>query len=261
MKKYIAIVLFALLTAAAYGQSRNADDALNALERRLIEHGILESSDGAAYYLFFERLAAGGDLPVIDLSDVDLSTLPPLPPYSNKEKAERLQKEFDAIEARGDISPRAVANALISALSPEDFAAPEFRVRMIIVAIIFAFQPPADKALPEPAPLPEGLKEMRVSIDGNNNFHVDGREVPMNEALALIENFIRTNKADHLIRFGCDRATSYKVYVDFHKALTGLYETVRDDAAVAMFGKRSGDLAREERKEIEASYPVRIIEM
>ncbi len=182
MKRYISIAVFAILSVTAgYAQRQAAMEILDDLEKRLIEKGVLESGDGVSYYRILERVAAGGDFPDIRIAanEFDLLPLKALDIPVDKDKQDALKKAMATIvaEQRDWFTPKAIAGAIISVLSPGDFETPAIKAKALDAIISVLILGSGDNKLPEIAAPPMCRKYIDVYIDGDNNFTVDGHGV------------------------------------------------------------------------------------
>ena len=65
---------------------------------------------------------------------------------------------------------------------------------------------------------------------------------------------------DHVISIRTDRATTYEAYFRMQNAIVAAYNQLREQYSRERYGKGYGELAQEQRDEVNQYYPQRISE-
>ena len=165
---------------------------------------------------------------------------------------------------------------------------------LLLIFFLITTSMDTDKGLSRrlPAPIPPDQEEteqdvkmrnvLQVLVNTNNQLLVGGDILEVGELREKAKEFI-ANKEDlpnlpervpteipffgsypvtkyHVISLQNDRSTEYQAYVEVQNELIAAYNELREELAVAKFGKPFEELADEQKKAIQKVYPQRISE-
>ena len=108
-----------------------------------------------------------------------------------------------------------------------------------------------------------------VLINSQNQLLVEGEYIDISELRAGAKTFINNKGRDPessdspqkaIISLQNDRGTSYETYIEVQNELAAAYRELRDNSALAKFGKKFSDLSKAKQKEIRKEFPQKISE-
>ena len=100
----------------------------------------------------------------------------------------------------------------------------------------------------------------QVTLDASDQLAVNGTLLTTQQLKEQIMEFIAADRTDHVISIRTDRATTYEAYFRMQNAIVAAYRQLRENYARERYGKSYGELAEEQRDEVNQYYPQRISE-
>jgi biopolymer transport protein ExbD len=111
---------------------------------------------------------------------------------------------------------------------------------------------------------------LQITLDAHDQLSVDGTLLNQgnqgnhishfSSLTSHLTEFIAADRKDHVISIRTDRATTYEAYFRMQNAIVAAYRQLRENYARERYGKSYGELAEEQRDEVNQYYPQRISE-
>lgn len=128
--------------------------------------------------------------------------------------------------------------------------------------------PPKMDQLPEP-PIIKERNLLKILVNKDDYLLVEGQYMKIDELAEFTEKFLLNNGKDPdlsdsptkaVISLKNDRGTSYNRYIEVQNELRRAYNKVRNDLALAQFGKSYEDCSDNQQKWIKDKIPQKISE-
>lgn len=103
---------------------------------------------------------------------------------------------------------------------------------------------------------------MTISLTADSGLTVDGQTVDVGQLRSRVMSFAGTSADSRrqIIMLDVDRQASYDMYFNVQNEIAGAYNTLRDRYARRKFGRYYELCTPEQRRQVRAYYPQRIIE-
>ena len=111
---------------------------------------------------------------------------------------------------------------------------------------------------------------LQITLDAHDQLSVDGTLLNQgnqgnhishfSSLTSHLTEFIAADRKEHVISIRTDRATTYEAYFRMQNAIVAAYRQLRENYARERYGKSYGELAEEQRDEVNQYYPQRISE-
>ena len=101
---------------------------------------------------------------------------------------------------------------------------------------------------------------LQITLDAHDQLSIDGTLLTAPQLKDQILRFVAADRKDHVISIRTDRATTYEAYFRMQNAIVAAYNQLREQYSRERYGKGYGELAQEQRDEVNQYYPQRISE-
>lgn len=251
---------------------------IDKIENFLIESKYLKSKSGNSYFEFYQNMTLDNYTQPKYNAEIfeNILKLTPDKLYSkdclqelkkidpkiikNSKYFEMSKAIIDASEK--EISPSNLAKAITNVLTPTDFDKPYYRIiSLILITSLSSYTiEEKDKNPIEKYVEDNSIVIMEVSINSNNQIIVNEEIKSQDELKSNLKDFIKKNKANHIIKFETDNKTLYKLYVSVLEDFNAIYEVLQNELANEKFKMNFNQLNEKEQQEIKEIYPYRIKE-
>jgi len=278
------------------------ESVVDSLEQIFIDYDILESGSGESYLKFIKAVGDSGFIPNKFASEVkeELSKFHHIPSgvycmdttllidtvLINKSKVKFLNKIFETINSKGDISAELISEEILNVFNEEDFENKFYKtVGVLMLTNIYKLlefelvEYGTERELSqhdsdEYKPTQRG-SVFSILVNAEDKIMADGRIININELKPMVKKFILENPEREVVEFPligkqsvsngivsllCDSGTSYNMHLNVQKEIETAFKETMNDYSVLFFKSSFEELDNEKKEIITRLVPVKFNE-
>lgn len=276
-EKRLEVAVYECIRNAYPDQGKALDSLVDQYENELVAQGFLEDRSAESYYNLFQRLASGSRierdlglefvfrmerLPAID-STASLKCQENLIDYDPGPEGGVKLALFELTLYGPQASEKTrsqLAQVVLDLLETGDFNLPLYRLQTYW---ILDLQEPVE--LPEvsinsrPNFPAEGSSTLRLYYTQDGQILIDNVQIDPAWIKKRIERHFRDYRSETVFVVTVDPDLRFREYLRVKDQLLSVINTVRNEYAVATFGKSIANLDEKERQQIDAAFPIQVV--